>query len=57
MILGHCDPDVVAAVSAAAARGAFLRSADGARARDGELLTRAMPSIEQVRLVSSGTRP
>jgi glutamate-1-semialdehyde 2,1-aminomutase len=55
MILGHCDPDVVAAVSAAAARGLSFGAPTALELEMAELLTRAMPSIEQVRLVSSGT--
>src|SRR5260221_10531633 len=55
MILGHCDPDVVAAVTAAAARGLSFGAPTALELEMAELLVGAMPSIEQVRLVSSGT--
>ncbi len=55
MILGHCEPRVVAAVSAAAARALSFGAPTALELEMAELLTRAMPSIEQVRLVSSGT--
>jgi glutamate-1-semialdehyde 2,1-aminomutase len=55
MILGHCDPDVVAAVQAAAARALSFGAPTALELEMAEVLTRAMPSIEQVRLVSSGT--
>jgi len=55
MILGHCDPDVVAAVRDAAGRGLSFGAPTALELEMAELLTKAMPSIEQVRLVSSGT--
>ena len=55
MILGHCDPDVVAAVTAAARRSLSFGAPTALELEMAEVLTRAMPSIEQVRLVSSGT--
>ena len=55
MILGHCDAEVVAAVQAAAARALSFGAPTALELEMAELLTRAMPSIEQVRLVSSGT--
>ena len=55
MILGHCDPDVVAAVTAAARRSLSFGAPTALELEMAELLTRALPSLEQVRLVSSGT--
>ncbi len=55
IILGHADPEVVAAVSAAAARGLSFGAPTALELEMAELLTQALPSIEQVRLVSSGT--
>jgi glutamate-1-semialdehyde 2,1-aminomutase len=55
MILGHCDPDVVAAVRDAAGRGLSFGAPTALELEMAEVITRAMPSIEQVRLVSSGT--
>ena len=55
MILGHCDPQVVAAVRDAAGRGLSFGAPTALELEMAELLTRAMPSLEQVRLVSSGT--
>ena len=55
LILGHADPEVLAAVQAAAARGLSFGAPTALELEMAELLTRAMPSIEQVRLVSSGT--
>jgi glutamate-1-semialdehyde 2,1-aminomutase len=55
MILGHCDPGVVEAVRAAAARGLSFGAPTALELEMAELLAAAMPSIEQVRLVSSGT--
>ena len=55
MILGHCDPQVVAAVRDAAGRGLSFGAPTALELEMAELLTRAVPSLEQVRLVSSGT--
>ena len=55
MILGHCDPQVVAAVIAAAERGLSFGAPTVLELEMAQLLTRALPSLEQVRLVSSGT--
>ncbi len=55
IILGHADPEVVAAVSAAAGRGLSFGAPTALELEMAELLTTALPSIEQVRLVSSGT--
>jgi len=55
LILGHCDPDVVAAVCAAAHRGLTFGAPTALELEMAELITTSLPSIEQVRLVSSGT--
>jgi glutamate-1-semialdehyde 2,1-aminomutase len=55
MILGHAHPEVLAAVSAAAARGLSFGAPTELELEMAELITRSLPSIEQVRLVSSGT--
>jgi glutamate-1-semialdehyde 2,1-aminomutase len=55
LILGHADPDTLAAVSAAAARGLSFGAPTALELEMAELITRALPSVEQVRLVSSGT--
>jgi glutamate-1-semialdehyde 2,1-aminomutase len=55
MILGHCDPDVIAAVTKAASRSLSFGAPTALELEMAETLTRAMPSLEQVRLVSSGT--
>ncbi len=54
-ILGHSDPGVVEAVCAAAARGLSFGAPTELELEMAELLTGALPSLEQVRLVSSGT--
>ncbi|MBU1156456.1 MAG: glutamate-1-semialdehyde 2,1-aminomutase [Proteobacteria bacterium] len=55
LILGHADPDVVGAVKKAAERGTSFGAPTEAEVNFAEMLTRLIPSIEQVRLVSSGT--
>jgi glutamate-1-semialdehyde 2,1-aminomutase len=55
LILGHADPQVLAAVNAAAARGLSFGAPTALELEMAEVLTGALPSIEQVRLVSSGT--
>jgi glutamate-1-semialdehyde 2,1-aminomutase len=55
MILGHCDPEVVAAVQSAAARGLSFGAPTALELEMAEVLTGAVPSMEEVRLVSSGT--
>lgn len=54
-ILGHAHPDVVRAVQDAAVHGLSFGAPTEAEVILAELLTRRMPSMEQVRLVSSGT--
>ena len=55
MILGHSDPDVVSAVQAAAEDGLSFGTPTEAETLMAELICAAMPSIEQVRMVNSGT--
>jgi glutamate-1-semialdehyde 2,1-aminomutase len=55
LILGHAHPDVVNAVARAAARGLSFGAPTALELEMAEVLTRSLPSLEQVRLVSSGT--
>ncbi|MCW5624772.1 MAG: glutamate-1-semialdehyde 2,1-aminomutase, partial [Burkholderiales bacterium] len=55
MILGHAHPDVVRAVQDAAALGLSFGAPTERELEMAELITRLLPSIEMVRLVSSGT--
>ena len=55
LILGHAAPPVVAAVAEAAARGTSYGAPTGLEVEMAEAITAAFPSIELVRLVSSGT--
>jgi glutamate-1-semialdehyde 2,1-aminomutase len=54
-ILGHAHPAVVAAVQRAAANGLSFGAPTAAELEMAEMLCRLVPSVEQVRLVSSGT--
>lgn len=55
LIFGHADPDVLAAVSAAAQRGTSFGAPTEAEVRFAELLVEIVPCLEKVRLVNSGT--
>ncbi|MGZ5031601.1 MAG: glutamate-1-semialdehyde 2,1-aminomutase [Usitatibacter sp.] len=55
LILGHAHPEVLAEITAAAARGLSFGAPTALELEMAELLTTSLPSIEQVRLVSSGT--
>lgn len=55
MIMGHAHPEVVAAVSAAASSGTSFGAPTLAELELAEQLIELVPSIEQVRLVNSGT--
>src|SRR4051812_19359985 len=55
MILGHAFPSVVEAIQQAAARSASFGASTPAEADLAERISRACPSIEKVRFVSSGT--
>jgi len=55
MILGHAHPSVVAAITDAAARGTSYGAPNRNEIELAELITDAMPSVERLRFVSSGT--
>jgi glutamate-1-semialdehyde 2,1-aminomutase len=55
LVLGHSHPEVVRAVQQAAERGLSFGAPTEAEYEMAALLTRLLPSIELVRLVSSGT--
>jgi glutamate-1-semialdehyde 2,1-aminomutase len=55
LILGHAHPEVVAAVETALAKGTSFGAPTEAEAELAEMIVEAVPSIEQVRMVSSGT--
>jgi glutamate-1-semialdehyde 2,1-aminomutase len=54
-IVGHAHPDVIKAVQDAAVHGLSFGAPTEAEIEMSELICRLVPSIEQVRLVSSGT--
>jgi glutamate-1-semialdehyde 2,1-aminomutase len=55
MIYGHAHPDVCAAIHAAADRGTSFGAPTEAENILAELIVEAVPSVEKVRLVNSGT--
>jgi len=55
LILGHCHPAVVEAVRAALDRGTSFGAPTEAESELAELIIAAVPSVEKVRLVNSGT--
>ncbi|MBX6377235.1 MAG: glutamate-1-semialdehyde 2,1-aminomutase [Clostridia bacterium] len=55
LILGHADPEVVAAVQAQAARGTSYGAPTELEVELAEQIVAAIPSVEKVRLVNSGT--
>ncbi len=55
LILGHAHPGVVAAVREAAGRGTSFGAPTPGEVELAELLCHAVPSLEMVRLVNSGT--
>jgi len=55
LILGHAHPAVVAALEGAIARGGPFGATTEAEVRLGRLITQAMPAVERLRFVSSGT--
>jgi glutamate-1-semialdehyde 2,1-aminomutase len=55
LVLGHAHPHVVEAVQEAASRGLSFGAPTEAELQMAELITRLLPSMQQVRLVSSGT--
>jgi len=55
LVLGHADPAVVAAVSEAAARGTSYGAATTAEVELAEQVAARVPSVEMLRMTSSGT--
>jgi glutamate-1-semialdehyde 2,1-aminomutase len=55
LILGHADPEVVAAVTAAAAAGTSFGAPTEGEVRLAAEIVDRMPSVEMVRMTSSGT--
>jgi len=55
LIFGHADPETVAAVQGAAARGTSFGAPTEAEVELAAEIADAVPSVEMVRLVSSGT--
>jgi glutamate-1-semialdehyde 2,1-aminomutase len=55
LILGHAAPEVVAAVEEAARKGTSFGASTPAEADLAEIITDAMPALEKLRFVSSGT--
>jgi len=55
LILGHADPGVVAAVTAAAAKGTSYGAATAAEVELAEQVADRVPSVEMLRMTSSGT--
>ena len=55
MILGHAYPEVVAAIHKAAEKGTSYGAPAEAEVELAEMVCRAVPSIEKVRFVNSGT--
>jgi glutamate-1-semialdehyde 2,1-aminomutase len=55
LILGHADPDVVAAVDAAAARGTSYGAATPGEVELAEEVAGRFPTVEMLRMTSSGT--
>ncbi len=55
MILGHCHPKVVEAIQRTAAFGASFGAPTARETELAELVIKAYPNIEKIRMVSSGT--
>ena len=55
LVLGHAHPSVVEAISATAANGTSFGAPTTLETELAEIIVNAVPSIEQVRLVNSGT--
>ena len=54
-ILGHCHPEVIEAIEAAARRGTSFGAPTEMETEMAQMIADAVPSIEMVRMVSSGT--
>jgi len=55
MILGHADPEVIAALTDALSRGTSFGAPNELEVEIAEEIVNAVPSIEMVRMVNSGT--
>jgi glutamate-1-semialdehyde 2,1-aminomutase len=55
LILGHAHPEVVEAIRSAAGRGTTFGATTALEIRLAEMIVEAVPSVEMVRLVNSGT--
>jgi glutamate-1-semialdehyde 2,1-aminomutase len=55
LILGHADPDVIAAVTAAAARGTSYGAPTAGEVQLAAEIAGRLPSVEMLRMTSSGT--
>jgi len=55
MIVGHCNPKVIAAVTSALEKGSSFGAPTDLEVQLAEMVIAAVPSIEMVRMVSSGT--
>ena len=55
LILGHADPEILAALAEQAARGTSYGMTTELEVQLAEMLQKALPSMERVRFVSSGT--
>ena len=55
LILGHADPDVISAIQEASYKGTSYGAPTLAEVELAEMIVDAVPSVEKVRLVNSGT--
>lgn len=55
LVLGHADPAVTTAIAGAAALGTSFGASSPAELILGRMVTQALPSVEMVRFVNSGT--
>ncbi|MBI4802478.1 MAG: glutamate-1-semialdehyde 2,1-aminomutase [Elusimicrobia bacterium] len=55
LIFGHADPDIQSALSAAVLKGVSYGAPTEAEAALAEMIKKALPSIDKLRFVSSGT--
>lgn len=55
MILGHADPEIIEALAAAAAKGTSFGAPNALEVELAEEIVAAVPSIQMVRMVNSGT--
>jgi glutamate-1-semialdehyde 2,1-aminomutase len=55
LILGHCNPQVTAAVTAQATRGSAFANPTGPETELATLLTSTIPSVQRLRFTNSGT--